>query len=258
MKPIVKKFWKSVLPKSAWRKILSASTQLVDENDLAKKGFNSMWWSIENLKKLGFSPTTVVDVGAYKGEWTKHVRKIFNDSQFLMIEAQPERANDLKNIESNHNNVVFEQTLAGPADGEEKTFTVMKTGSSVFEQTYEGKADRKKITLVSNTLDSIVNKNELKGDFFLKMDVQGYELEVLKGAENILKETPVILLECSLLNYNQGAPLIGEIFEHFNKNDYVLFDICAFHRKSEDGVLNQVDLIFCKKDWEVREKVNFA
>ena len=257
MKPIVKKIWKSILPKSTWRKILSASTQLVDSDELAKKGFNSMWWSIDNLKTLGFEPKTIVDVGAYKGEWTKQVKAIFDDSKFLMIEAQPDRATDLQKVESSHQNIFYEQMLAGPTDGEEKVFTVMKTGSSVFEENFDKNSNRKKITLISNTLDTILNKKELQGEYFLKMDVQGYELEVLKGAKNMLNDTPVILLESSLLNYNEGAPLIGEIFDFFNKQGYVLFDICEFHRKGEDGVLNQVDLLFCKKDWTIRKKVNF-
>lgn len=258
MKPIVKKFWETVLPKSAWRKILSASVQLVDSKYLAKKGFNSMWWSVENLKKLGFKPDVVIDVGAYKGDWTKNVKGIFDQSQFIMIEAQPERKTDLKKIESSSPNIFYEQTLAGPADDDEKVFTVMKTGSSVFEQTFEGKSSREKITLTSNTLDTILGRRNLTGEYFLKLDVQGYELEVLKGAKNTLQNTPLILLESSLLNFNEGAPLVGEIFDQLSDMGYLLFDICEFHRKSEDGALSQVDLMFSKKDWPIRKEVNFV
>ena len=257
MKAGVKRFWKTIIPQSWWKKIFSAAAQLVPNQFLAVKGVTSMWWSLENLKRLGFSPATVIDVGAYKGNWTLEVKKIFSDAQFLMVEAQPDKESRLEQIAQGNQNIFFELGLVGSADGEEKVFTVMKTGSSVYEQTYEGKSDRKKITLKSNTIDSIIDKYQLPGPYFLKMDVQGYEIEVLKGATHLLLETPVILLEASLLNYNAGAPLVDEIIAFLKQKDYLLFDICEFHRKSDDGVLNQVDLIFCKKDWDIRNKVNF-
>ena len=258
MKGPVKKFWRSVVPQSLWKRLFKTSMQLIPAEFLATHGVSSMWWSIQNLKSLGYHPNTVVDVGAYKGEWTTNVLNTFSESKFLMIEAQPKLKEHLQKIAGKNNNVIFESTLVGSTENDMKEFTVMKTGSSVFEQTHEGKAERSKVKLNTKTLDSIVNEHQLKGDFFLKMDVQGYEIEVMKGAEELLKNTPVILLEASLLNYNSGAPLVDEIVSFLKDKGYLLFDICEFHRKSEDGVLNQVDLIFAKKDWSVRRKVNFV
>lgn len=257
MKPAVKRFWKGVVPQSVWRRLFKTSLQLVPDEFLAKNGVNSMWWSIENLKKLGFNPKTVIDVGAYKGNWTASVLGTFDSAKFLMIEAQPNLKDHLENRSKINDRVLFESTLVGAAANEKKEFTVMKTGSSVFEQTHEGRADRSKVELNSQTLDSLTSKLGLVGEYFLKMDVQGYEIEVMKGAEEVLKQTPIILLEASLLNYNRGAPLVDEIVSFLKEKGYLLFDICEFHRKSEDGVLNQVDLIFCKENWEGRKKANF-
>lgn len=257
MKPLVKKFWKSVIPPSVWKRLFKTSLQLVPDDFLAKHGVNSMWWSIANLKALGYQPKTIIDVGAYKGEWTTSVAGIFDQSKFLMIEAQPNLKNHLATVASNNDQIIFESTLVGAAENDVKEFTVMKTGSSVFEQTHEGKADRNKVQLTTKTLDGIVKEHKLEGEFFLKMDVQGYEIEVMKGAPQVLENTPVILLEASLLNYNLGAPLVDEIIGFLKSKGYLLFDICEFHRKSEDGTLNQVDLIFCKEDWEGRKRVNF-
>lgn len=257
MKSGVKKFWSTIIPQGIWKKLFRASIQLVPPAYLAKNNFNSMWWSLQQLSDLGFKPNTVIDVGAYKGLWTTEVKNIFKDSKFLMVEAQPDKKDILEKLVNSDPRLNYEPSLAGNKDGEEQIFTVMKTGSSVYTQIYEGNAERSEITLKSKTLDTMINEHGLKGEFFLKLDVQGYEIEVLKGAENILKNTPAIILEASLLNYNSGAPLIDEIMAFLKDKNYLLFDICEFNRKSEDGVLNQVDLIFCKADWEIRDKVNF-
>ena len=54
-----------------------------------QQGVLSMWGSLQNLKSNGFSPRTVIDVGAWIGDWTEHVHPIFPDAQFLMVEANP-------------------------------------------------------------------------------------------------------------------------------------------------------------------------
>src|ERR1700694_4667889 len=57
---------------------------------------NSMWWSLENVKRSGFSPRTVLDVGAYIGDWTQRTRMIWPDAQYLMVEPQPNKHERLR------------------------------------------------------------------------------------------------------------------------------------------------------------------
>lgn len=257
MKPYIKKFWKNAVPQSVWKRLLRTSIQLVSAEDNAKNGVMSMWWSIENLKKLGFQPKTILDVGAFKGEWTKNVKEIYPNASILLVEAQPERAQEISFLVKDSRNLYFESSLVGSKDDDEVIFNVLKTGSSVFKQLHKSKTQSKTVTLKTKTLDTLVEKNKLKGGYFIKLDVQGYELEVLKGASNILKETEVVLMEASLLNYNEGAPLLDEVIAYMRTIRYLPFDICEFHRKSEDGALNQLDIVFIKEDSVLRNSVNF-
>ena len=48
----------------------------------------SMEWSMVNLKKNGFSPSTIIDIGAYEGQWTPTTEKIFPQARVLVVEAQ--------------------------------------------------------------------------------------------------------------------------------------------------------------------------
>jgi hypothetical protein len=50
-----------------------------------------MKWSLENLKRNGFVPKVIIDIGAYVGAWTEMAKGVFPNSYFLMIEAQPSK-----------------------------------------------------------------------------------------------------------------------------------------------------------------------
>lgn len=257
MKPYIKKFWKSTVPQGIWKRLLRTSIQLVSAEDNAKNGVMSMWWSIENLKKLGYQPKTILDVGAFRGEWTENVKLIYPEASFLLIEAQPERAAGINSLINGESDMYFENSLVGAKDDDEIIFNVLKTGSSVFKQLHKTKTQGKTVSLHTKTLDTLVKRNNLEGDYFIKLDVQGYELEVLTGATHVLKQTEIVLMEVSLLNYNEGAPLLNEVIAFMKQTGFLAFDICEFHRKSEDGVLNQVDIIFIKENSSIRDAVNF-
>jgi hypothetical protein len=85
------------------------------------------------------------------------------------------------------------------------------------------------------------------------MDVQGSELDIIKGAIPIIKDTKFLILELSLLQYNQGSPLIGKVIEELNKLDFIMIDILDFNH-SDDTYLIQIDALFANKKRMKREE----
>src|ERR1019366_11802 len=61
-------------------------------------GVPSLHWSLENLKKNGFNPDAIIDIGAYEGKWAIAAMEVFPSSQILMIEAQKAKEPKLKII----------------------------------------------------------------------------------------------------------------------------------------------------------------
>ena len=210
---------------------------------------------ISNLRKLGFKPELIIDAGAYIGEWTRNVREIFPESTFVMIEAQSAKRNVLDEIARKYDNVNLEIALLGDAERDNVEFFEMETGSSIYEENTHH--NRKKVSLKMRTLDAVVEKYPVRGSCFIKMDVQGAEIDILKGAPQLLKRTDFILLEVSTLNYNQNAPEFAEVVKFMKDIGYVLFDICDEHRILENQVLFQVDLIFAKESADIRKAVDF-
>jgi FkbM family methyltransferase len=77
----------------------------------------------------------------------------------------------------------------------------------------------------------------------LKLDVQGYELEVLKGAEPILDRIEFIYAEAQFQELYKNGPLFDEVFEFLSKRGFELLRMTSF-RADDLGRLMECDMIF--------------
>ena len=75
-------------------------------------------------------------------------------------------------------------------------------------------------------LDDYAAHRKLPPPDIVKMDVQGYELEILKGAEQTLRQAKLIMAECWLTrSYGPGTPLLHEIIAYLSDRGFVLIDL---------------------------------
>ena len=138
--------------------------------------------------------------------------------------------------------------LLGSSDGEEVTFVVMESGSSVFEE--RSAVPRERETRQLRTLDSVLGAHS--GIDLLKIDAQGYELEILGGAVRLLPSIQAIILEVSLIEINRGAPLANDVFAFMKRHGFVAYDVVEIHRRPLDGAMNQIDVMFVREDHALR------
>lgn len=210
-------------------------------------------WILEKLKRQGFSPAMVIDGGAYVGKWTRIVRRVFPAARVLMVEANPEKESCLQKVKKENPGMVdYSMSLLGAESGKMVDFYRMETGSSVFEEM--SNVPREVERLPVRTLDEIAVEKRLPPVDLLKLDVQGYEIEVLKGAKKILREAEVVLLEVAFQQYNKGAPLIRDVLNFMDGHGFVADDIGALFRYGGDNTLLQVDLFLVKKESASRAK----
>lgn len=222
---------------------------------LFKSTGQQMFAHINYLKQLGYNPDIIIDIGAYKGRWTSFVKKIFPSATFLMIEPQKNKEAALKEVAGRFNNVYYQMILTGKENNDSISFYEMETGSSIYKEQTNAAGELKHYQM--KKLDRVMEEYKFAGNYFLKLDVQGAEIDVLEGATATLQKTDFILLEASLLNYNQGAPLVADLIAWLDKNDFVLFDICDQQRRNNNTTLVQADLLFSKRNSAIRKKVNF-
>ena len=84
------------------------------------------------LAKHGFRPNGIIDIGAYHGEWSKFISRIYPQTPILMIEAQADKASQLEAIFALLPQAKFELSLLGNKEGSEAVFNLMETGSSLY------------------------------------------------------------------------------------------------------------------------------
>lgn len=218
----------------------------LDDETKFQCGVPSMWGSLRSLSHQ-FKPGGIIDIGANVGDWARFASKIF-DCPIHMVEAQPELEPDLRET-----GFPYTITLLGSEARPAVPFYLSGTGSSVLKEMTGFEKGR--TVLPMRRLDDL--GLELSTPLLLKMDVQGFELEVLKGAPETLKRTEVILSEISLIPYNEGAPLMHEVIAYLAERDFLPYDICGGWRRESDRALAQTDIIFVRRDSDLRAHRQF-
>lgn len=98
------------------------------------------------------------------------------------------------------------------------------------------------------TLDSVFkNYTDQNSKCLLKIDVQGYEDQVLKGALDSIHQIDAIKLECSLVSLYDGDKTFEYYFDFFKQNGFQLFDIDTGFSNPVTGQLLQFDALFIRK-----------
>ena len=206
---------------------------------------------IKNIKKIGFAPKCVMDCGASIGGWSYEVSKIFPGCQIIAIEPNsivlPKTKKTLAGIDPE---VIIEECALGAKEGEsflniwDNDQTKM-SGSSLKDHV-QGEP-KKKLKVKIDTLDSICDRNNLKPDL-VKLDLQGGELEALKGGDAVLNASEVVIIEfgCLPAYIERTTPL--DLMNLFYNYDYCLYDIIDLIYRPYDNALTGGDFIFAKNN----------
>lgn len=199
------------------------------------------------LKNKNFNPKFILDIGACVGEWANMAKKIFPNSDYLLIEANKDNESELMKTGFN-----YKISLLGNEEKIVDFFKIKKgynTGNSIFiEQTHHYTGDNFTTEkLYMNTLDKLLETHWNSKPDFIKMDVQGAELLILDGAKKSLENCEFILLETQILEYNKNAPKIKDVIVYMDEIGYQVYDIIDNHYL-QDGTFFQTDILFCKKD----------
>ena len=162
---------------------------------------------------LNFDPKLIIDVGANRGEWSRQIKQLFPNCDIKLFEANPY----CKQFLTEFNDVTI--CLVGDENKNDIPFflnpnNLVCTGSSMMKELSVHYKHAIEIKLNMKRLDTILNNNQ-KIDF-LKIDVQGAELLVLKGSGNLINDIDFILLETNVLQYNENSPMFYDVLKYMN------------------------------------------
>lgn len=202
----------------------------------------NMKLGLAEMAARGFCPQTIIDVGAFEGEWSKLARGIWPASHLVMIEPNLASSRVLMEVGKALNARLFGEVL-GALDGQAVQFHTMGSGSSVLPE--RSRLPRSVATRHLRRADSLL-KNVMS-PALLKIDAQGYEINILEGATGFLPAVEAILLEIAIIEINEGAPLFHDVIPFMKSIGFVTYEILEIHRRPLDGALNQIDIVFVRE-----------
>lgn len=125
------------------------------------------------------------------------------------------------------------------------------TGDSIYEENNLIKYKNiKPKYLQATTLDSLVLENNLLLPDIIKLDVQGAEIDVMKGGMKALSNASIVTLEMPLVQYNKGAPTFDQYLHFMRELEFYPLKIVELHPIL--GVLVQIDISFIRKDYLIK------
>jgi len=213
--------------------------------DIRRKGVlgRTMADACAQLRAGGFEPATVFDVGVGRG--TPDLYAAFPKASFILVEPLREYDSILDRL-AQQLKAIPVRAVAGSSQGTVR-ISVEGEGSSLLVTERERSRE---VPMV--TLDCLRETHSLRGPFVIKADVQGGELEVLAGAEQVLCETEAVALEVSLFSPRAGWPQFDDVLRSMARRDFVIYDFFGGHRR-RDGALAQIDIVFVKAAGRFRE-----
>jgi FkbM family methyltransferase len=193
--------------------------------------------ALTRLQRAGVRLETVYDIGAHRGDWTRAIRPALPDARFFLFEANPTHARELEQTGERH----FIATLSS-AERTVNFYGTGGSGDSYYRETTPRYATVAPMQVQSTTLDVLVERFELPLPDLIKADVQGAELDVLRGGTAALGNAKLVLLECPVSNYNEGAPSFGEYFAFLEERGFTPIEF--LEAKWLAGRMMQIDVLF--------------
>jgi FkbM family methyltransferase len=229
--------------------MISQLKSLLKKRLVSKYGIPEIPASLDRLAASGFRPQLVFDVGAYHGEFSLLCRRLWPEAFIACFEPQARARAVLENQIDNQMRIY--SPLLGAAPREDVVFHEVETASSVLAEHANKNHAVARHPMTTIDLVCAADFRDQAIDL-LKLDVQGYELEVLKGAEHSLRHVKLILAEVNLLDIHENVPLLAELVGWLAERGFVAYDICGLTRRPLDKALWQADFIFVPLDSPLR------
>ena len=179
--------------------------------------------------KFDYTPNTIIDVGTAVGEWSKAANFVYPNAKIYAFEPISSSLDKAKNMLQNISNITY-FNLALYSANQKKKFYIneFSFSSSLLKMTdrhkeiYPFTKNETEINVACKRFDSI-KEIILKSPVFVKIDVQGTELEVLKGFGKLINKVDIIQIELNFEKYYEKQFNYNEIFAFFSENKFKRF-----------------------------------
>ena len=196
---------------------------------------------------------TIVDIGANRGQFALAARHYAPGARILSFEPLQEPAAVFRNVFRRDPLVELHQVAIGPQHGSQLMHVSIADDSSSLlpisdlqTRYYPGTGERETRTVEVMPLEAVLQPGVIGHGALLKIDVQGYELEALKGCCSLLDSFDYVYVECSYVALYTSQALVGEVTEYLNQAGFSMTNVYNFARDRAGNPI-QGDFLFRRK-----------
>lgn len=212
--------------------------------------------SIMLFKHFGIN--TIYDIGANKGQFAKKIRQLGYQGKIISFEPLSDVYKELVKNSEKDNKWFCRQCAIGDIDGHREINISKNSVSSSFQDMLAVHTKETPDSIYIKTelvpvykFDTIFNDYHETDDIsLLKIDTQGFEMEVLKGCTETLTNHIALQLELSLSKTYENESYFTDIIEYLFSYDFKLFNIEAGYYNKKSGQLYQFDGVFFRKHYD--------
>jgi len=190
---------------------------------------------------------TIIDIGANKGQFALICRHFCKQAKIYSFDPLPNIDQTYKKILKK--NCFFYNCAIGPK--RKKTFLNISNkndSSSILEITknqnkiFKGTEYVGKLPIKMKKLSDCLDLKDIKLKCLLKIDVQGFELETLKGCQPFLQKVQYIYIECSTIEFYKNQSLFKDVKEWLYLKGFKIKK--KFNSEFYNNKLVQADYLF--------------
>lgn len=196
---------------------------------------------------------TIIDAGANQGQFAIAANYFYPSAQIHSFEPLPDVFPILQHNTRKLSGITTYNIALGNANGKLEFYSnayshassALKV-SAIQKSLLPKTAASRTIETPVQRLDDLDLEFQLNSPALLKMDVQGFEKEVLKGARNILPHIDYLLFESSFVQLYDGEPLFDEMHSFVKELGFELIAPVGFLQSEKLQIL-QMDLLYKRK-----------
>lgn len=187
---------------------------------------------VEHKPIISLGLRCIVDIGANKGQFALACTLWAPDAQIISFEPLPGPCNIFRRLFARSRNVKLFECAVAPMVGsrvihvsaQEDSSSLLPIGLNQIAH-FPGTHEANKMPIKVAPLSHCLSRNKIVSPALLKLDVQGYELEALRGCETLLDMFEYVYCECSFIELYKGQVFADEVIAWLSKCNFKLIGV---------------------------------
>lgn len=187
---------------------------------------------VEHRAILNSDLRTIIDIGANKGQFALACRKWASNANIISFEPLPGPFKTFNTLFKGDNHVRIINSAIGPKNERALIHLSLSQDSSSLlpigqnqERLYPGTHETGVVEIDVRVLSFFLSPEDIQRPSMLKLDVQGFEFEVLKGSDSLIENFDFIYCECSFIELYRGQKLACEVIDWLSQRNFNLVGI---------------------------------